>query len=194
MGAEKKEERKAISEDKHGKGKAQRKDDLESKLKDLQRELESCLAERKKLEEYAKRLKATFENFKRESAEEKQRIIKNANEYLIGKLIPVLDDFERAFANAEADGAFVEGVRKIYKKLLKVLEDEGMSVIDPKGGKFDPFEHEAFERVETDEHEEYAVLEVVEKGYKFHGKVLKPAKVKVAIKPAAGEEEERGEK
>lgn len=194
MGTEKKEERKAVSEEKQVKEKPQGKEELENRLKVLQKELENCLTERKKLEEYARRLKATFENFKRESAEEKQRIIKNANEYLIGKLIPVLDDFERAFANAEADRAFVEGVRKIYKKLLKVLEDEGMSVIDPRGGKFDPFEHEAFERVETDEHEEYAVLEVVEKGYKFHGKVLKPAKVKVAIKPAVCEEEERGEK
>lgn len=56
-------------------------------------------------------------------------------------------------------------------------------MIDPEGGKFDPFEHEAFEKVETEEHEEYSVLEVVEKGYRFHKKVIKPAKVKVAVRP-----------
>lgn len=104
------------------------------------------------------------------------------------KLIPVLDDFERALNQGEKRDAFYEGVKMIYKKLLNVLEKEGLTKIHV-GEKFDPFEHEAVERVETEDVEEYTVLEVVESGYKFHGKVLKPAKVKVAVKPRKKEAE-----
>ena len=144
----------------------------------------------KELEEYAKRLKARFENYKMEVAQEKQMIIKNANEYLVGRLIPILDDLDRALKSAQPTKSFVEGIEKIYKKLIKTLEKEGLTVLEPEG-KFDPFEHEAFEKVETSEHEEYEILEVLEKGYKYHGKVLKPAKVKVAVKPSrVGKEDE----
>jgi len=76
----------------------------------------------------------------------------------------------------------------IYKKLLNTLEKEGLSKIQV-GETFDPFEYEAVERVETDDVEEYTVLEVLESGYKFHGKVLKPAKVKVAVRPRKKDEE-----
>ncbi len=160
-----------------------KKAELVEKCKEFEKRIEDLENRVKELEDYAKRVKAQYENYKREAAEEKQRIMKNANEYLISKIIPILDDFERALRSADERNPFVEGVEKIYKKLVSTLENEGLSVIDPSGGKFDPFEHEAFEKVETDEHEEYSVLEVVEKGYKFHSKVIKPAKVKVAIRP-----------
>ncbi len=168
--------------------KKEKKDEDREKLLKEKEELEKRC---KELEDYAKRLKARFENYKMEVAQEKQLIIKNANEYLMGRLIPILDDFERALKNAQPTEAFVDGMKKIYKKLLNLLENEGLSVIEPEG-KFDPFEHEAFERVETSEHDEYEILEIVEKGYKYHGKVLKPAKVKVAIKPSrSGKEDEK---
>ena len=157
--------------------------DMEEKLKELEKELNEVKDRNRQLEDYAKRLKAQFENYKRESAEEKQRIMKNATEYIISKIIPVLDDFDRALRSVEDKTPFVEGVEKIYRKLVRILESEGLSIIDPEGGQFDPFEHEAFEKVETDEHEEFSVIEVVEKGYKLHSKVLKPAKVRVAIRP-----------
>ena len=181
-----------MSENKEKKIVDKKEDD--AKIKELEEKLKECEKRNRELEGYAKRLKASFENFKREAAEEKQRIIKNANEYLIGKIITVLDDFDRAFENKDGGTAFVEGVEKIYKKLLRVLESEGLVVINPEGGKFDPFEHEAFEKVESEDHEEYAILEVVEKGYKFHGKVLKPAKVKVAVKPSTSVKGERGDR
>ncbi len=149
----------------------------------LKKEIEECKEKLKKLENYAKRKTAEFENYRKEVAIEKQRIIKRANEILIERLIPILDDFERAFKNSDNTDAFKEGVEKIFKKLVRTLENEGLTVIDPENEKFDPFRHEAFERVETEEVDEYTVLEVVEKGYVFHGKVLKPAKVKVAVKP-----------
>ena len=160
-----------------------KKDELVKKCEEFEKKIEEMEKRIKELEDYAKRLKAQYENYKKEAAEEKQKIIKNANEYLVSKIIPVLDDFERALKSVDEENAFVEGMRKIHKKLVSILESEGLSVIDPEGGKFDPFEHEAFEKVETEEHEEYSVLEVIEKGYRFHRKVIKPAKVKVAVKP-----------
>ena len=152
-------------------------------MKDLEKNLEELERKNKELENYAKRIKAQFENYKREAAEDRKKIIKNANEYLISKITTILDDFERALKSVKEEDPFVEGMKKIYKKFVSTLESEGLSVIDPNGKKFDPFEHEAFEKIETEEHDEYSVIEVVEKGYKFHSKVIKPAKVKVAIKP-----------
>ncbi len=157
--------------------------EFEKKVRRLERELKEISNKSMELEDYAKRLKAQYENLRREAAEEKQRIIKNANEYLVSKITTVLDDFDRALKAVKKRDSFVEGMEKIYKKLVSILESEGLSVIDPSGGKFDPFEHEAFEKIETKEHEEYSVIEVVEKGYKFHSKVIKPARVKVAVRP-----------
>ena len=169
------------------------KKEIREEEKKVEERLEDCEKRRKELEEYAKRLKASFENYKREVAQEKQKIIRNANEYLVGKLVSVLDDFDRALGFKDDCEAFREGIEKIFKKLLRILENEGLGVVDPSGGKFDPFEHEAFEKVEREDVEEYTVLEVVEKGYKFHGKVIKPAKVKVAIKPREKPPKEGGD-
>jgi len=140
------------------------------------------------LENYARRLKAEFENYKQLVAKEKQQIIKSATEYMIEKLIPIVDDFERALKNLNLDDLnklknFAKGVEMIYKSLIRLLENEGVKVIESNGKKFDPFEHEAVEKIETDEFDEYTVIEEIEKGYKIHSKVIKPAKVKVAIKP-----------
>ncbi|MCD6449899.1 MAG: nucleotide exchange factor GrpE [Thermotogaceae bacterium] len=161
---------------------------LKEGIKKLKKENIELKKRNKELEDYAKRQKAAFENYKREVIEEKKRIIKNANEYLVDKITQVLDDFDRAFKMKENSEGFIEGMKKIYKKLVNILENEGLSVINPEASMFNPFEHEAFEKVESDEHEEYSIVEVIEKGYKFHGKVLKPAKVKVAVKPAKKEE------
>ncbi len=182
-----KEEEKKLMEGSSNKEKSEL-EEIKKELEKLKKENEELKKRNKELEDYAKRLRASFENYKREVAEEKKRIIKNANEYLVDKITQVLDDFDRAFKMAENSEGFIDGVKKIYKKLVNILETEGLAVINPEKEMFDPFEHEAFEKVESEEHEEYSIVEVVEKGYKFHGKVLKPAKVKVAIKPSKKEE------
>jgi molecular chaperone GrpE len=92
--------------------------EFEKEIKELQSKIEEGQKRIKELEDYAKRLKAQYENYRREVAEEKQRIIKNANEYLISKIIPVLDDFERAINTTDKKDAFTEGIEKIYKKLV----------------------------------------------------------------------------
>jgi len=107
---------------------------------------------------------------------------------IVKALIPILDDFKRAFKYYESDKdleKFKLGVEKIYEKLLKTLENEGLRIIDA-SGKFDPFNHEAFEKEERDDVEEYTILEVIEDGYTFNGQVVKPTKVRVAIKQGKG--------
>jgi len=163
---------------------------VENKPETVEEDLiEKLTKEKEQLTKYLKQLKAEFENFKKDTLRDREMILKNANEYLLTKLIPVLDDLERAF-NAVEQGAtfedFYKGMKLIYKKLWKLLNNEGFFKIEV-GQKFDPFEHEAVERIETEEKEEYDVLEVVENGYKYHSKVLKPAKVKVAVKPSRGD-------
>lgn len=164
---------------------------IEDKKQALEENLvEKLSKEKEELLKHLKELKAQFENFKKDSLKEREMILRNANEYLLAKLIPVLDDMERAFSIAQEVGSyedFYKGMKMIHRKLWKILNDEGFFKIEV-GQKFDPFEHEAVEKVETREKEEYDILEVVENGYKYHTKVLKPAKVKVAVKPARGEE------
>jgi len=176
--------------------KKRKREENEAKLKELEKnykELKEDYANLKvkydELENYARKLKAEFENYKQLVVKEKQQIIKNATEYMIEKLIPIIDNFERALKNVDFEDLenlrnLIKGVEMIYKSLIKLLENEGVKVIESNGRKFDPFEHEAVEKVETDEVDEYTVIEEIEKGYKIHSKVLKPAKVKVAVKPS----------
>lgn len=154
-----------------------------------QQDVEKLLKEREELLTYLKELKAQFENYKKDSLREREQVIKNANEYLLTKLIPILDDMDRAFKEVEQSHSyknFYKGMELIYKKLWKVLNDEGFFKIEAKE-KFDPFEHEAVEKIETKEHEEYSILKVLEDGYKYHGKIVKPVKVQVAVRPRGGE-------
>lgn len=154
-----------------------------------QQTLEKLQQEKEELLKYVKELKAQFENYKKDSLREREQIIRNANEYFLTKFIPILDDMDRAFKEVEQSHSyknFYRGMELIYKKLWKILNDEGFFKIEVKE-KFDPFEHEAVEKVETNEHEEYSILKILEDGYKFHSKIVKPVKVQVAIKPRGGE-------
>ncbi len=148
------------------------------KLEELQREND-------RLTKAIKELAAEYENFRRDSLRDREQILKNANEYLLTKMIPVLDDFERVLENSKSSqsaSSLRKAVEMVYKKLWKVLNDEGFFKIEPKAT-FDPFEHEAVERVETNEYEEFAIIKVIENGYKYRNKVVKPVKVQVAVRP-----------
>ncbi len=151
-------------------------------LKERIAELESQL---KEIQNAARLIKATFENYKMDSERQLKEVSKNTALRILRTLIPVIDDFKRAFAYFEKSGdleEFYNGTRKIFDKFTKILENEGLKRIET-DGKFDPFNHEAMEREERDDVEEYTILEVLEDGYMYNGQVIKPAKVKVAIKP-----------
>lgn len=130
------------------------------------------------------RLQADFENFRKRKEKERLDVINYATETLVCQLVPVLGNFERALAAAEKlphVKGFVEGVELILKQLKKVLTEHGVEEICPIQSPFDPYRHEAVERVLTDEHPEGHVLEVLQTGYALKDRVVQPAAVKVAI-------------
>ena len=141
------------------------------------------------------RLQADFENFRKRKEKERLDMIKYATEGLVCELVPVLTNFERALAAAEqathAKGV-AEGVEMILKQLKKVLKDRGMEEICPLNAPFDPYKHEAVERLVTDEHPHGHVLEVFQKGYALNDRVLQPAAVKVAASPSEPSPETEG--
>lgn len=135
------------------------------------------------------RTTADFDNYKKRAAREKQDAIKYANESLVGKIIPVLDNFEMALAAAQsssADGlkSLQDGVAMIQTQLKAVLTDAGLEDIDATGKPFDPNLHEAVSQQESKEVTDGHVLQQLRKGYKLRERLLRPATVIVAKAPA----------
>jgi molecular chaperone GrpE len=129
--------------------------------------------------ELAQRIQADFENYRKRAAREAAAAGERAKSGLVRELLPVVDNLERALASAE-DGEqhLAEGVRLVHAELIAVLERNGIEQFDPAGDKFDPAEHEALS-VRNDG-EPGLVLDVVEKGYRANGTVLRPARVVVS--------------
>lgn len=125
------------------------------------------------------RLMADFQNYKRRVEKEKSEIYDYANQKILAELLTVLDNFERALAQECADEAYEKGMSMIFKQFREVLEKSGLEEIEALGKDFDPNFHHA---VMTDNNEDYEsgqVTGVLQKGYKLHGKVVRPAMVKV---------------
>ncbi len=149
----------------------------------LQAELAHKTAE---LEEYNNRLlrlQADFENFRRRTRQEKEDIARYALEQVMGNLLPVLDNFERATAaarQAKDVETVITGVEMIFRGLRDALTREGLEVIEAVGCNFDPNCHEAIAQIESAEHANNTIVEEFQKGYTLKGKVIRPAMVKVA--------------
>jgi molecular chaperone GrpE len=133
------------------------------------------------------RRQADFENYKKRIEKERAEDSKRTTARLIEALIPVIDGFEQALAahrEAEYEN-YRRGFELIYKQLLENILKLGVERIDPAGRQFDPHLHQAMDRTETNEHEDGRVLQVFQPGYIFHGRVLRPAMVRVAVHSAA---------
>jgi molecular chaperone GrpE len=128
------------------------------------------------------RLAADFENYKRRTRQELADRQQYANEELLRKLLPILDNFRRALDHAPQgiDPNWFEGIKLIARQFEETLQSQGLSTIPAVGEKFDPSQHEAIAREETDEHEEGTVVEEMQPGYRLHNRVLRPTLVKVA--------------
>lgn len=129
------------------------------------------------------RAQADFDNFRRRTIKEKEDLAQYASMKLIGQLLPVVDNFERALTAAESGSdleSFTKGVEMIFRQLSQSLEGEGLKVIEAVGQPFNPEFHQAIMQVESDEHEEGIVVEEVQKGYILKEKVIRPAMVKVS--------------
>ena len=132
------------------------------------------------------RNQADLENTRKRLDREKQEFVKFANEGLIFDLLNVLDDLERTVALAESGkeeiSAFLKGIEMILAHLYEMLKNHGVKPIEAEGKLFDPNFHEALMQVENKELPEHTIMEVLQKGYLIHGRVLRTAKVKVSKK------------
>ncbi len=142
-------------------------------------ELTEC---QKQCDEYLegwKRAKADFINYQKEEVKRFEAIIKFANEELIKDLVPVLDSFDLSLTVFEAQGLVEKGMYLVRSQLEDILKKRGLEKIKVIGEKFDPAFHEAIAEVEV-KAEPGTVIEEIEKGYKLNGKVIRPARVKIA--------------
>jgi molecular chaperone GrpE len=128
------------------------------------------------------RLAADFDNYKRRTRQELADRTQYANEELLRKLLPILDNLRRALDHAPeaVDPNWFEGVKLVARQFEDTLRAQGLAPIPAVGEKFDPTQHEAIASEETDEHEEGTVVEEMQPGYRLHERVLRPTLVKVA--------------
>jgi len=153
-------------------------------------EKESAAAEdplarsRRERDEYldlARRAQADFENYRKRAAREASAAGERAKSGFVRELLPVVDNLERALASArESEQHLAEGVRLVHSELIAVLERHGVQQFDPRGERFDPSEHEALSMRQENGAESGLVVDVVEKGYRANGTVLRPARVVVS--------------
>ncbi|MBS9774420.1 MAG: nucleotide exchange factor GrpE [Tenacibaculum sp.] len=131
------------------------------------------------------RLFAEFENYKKRTTKERIELFKTAGQEIMSVLLPILDDFERALKHIEDDKEAEElrkGVLLIYQKLIKVLEQKGLSVIEVKeGDEFDAEVHQAITQIPAPSDDlKGKVIECIERGYKLGDKIIRHPKVVVA--------------
>ena len=148
--------------------KKEKKDPLKEKIDELNDRLIRQVAE--------------FDNFRKRTDKEKTQMFEQGQGSILEKLLPVIDNFERglqAVPEDEKDGAFADGMNKIYKQLMKQMEDLGVTPIEAVGKEFDPNFHNAVMQVESEEYESGIVAQELQKGYMFHDTVLRHSMVGV---------------
>lgn len=152
-------------------------DRLVNELKEARQQADEAI-------DQALRAKAELQNFRRRKERESSERVAQANANLLREILPVLDDFERAFANVPAsisgeEQVWVEGFRLIERKLHTILERQGVTPIES-SGEFDPNLHEAISMEPSDDVPSGEIIAEVQRGYKLNDKVLRPARVRVA--------------
>jgi molecular chaperone GrpE len=135
--------------------------------------------ERDEYLDLAQRTRAELDNFRKRAAREAAQAGERAKANMVRELLPVIDNLERALGSAgDGEQDLAEGVRMVHGQLVAVLEREGIEGFSPEGEPFDPSFHEALSTREGEE--SGVILDVVEKGYKLNGTVLRPARVVVS--------------
>ncbi len=150
----------------------------------LQALLEESDREKAQFRALAQRAQADLINYRKRAEEERQELVGNAGAQLILRILPVLDDVERALAHAANDApqsetGWLVGFRLIERKLQGILAAEGLQRIEAEDAVFNPFEHEVVGQFDVVGRREGEILEVARQGYRINGKVLRPAQVVV---------------
>jgi molecular chaperone GrpE len=159
--------------------------ELIEKLEDMQRVLDET---REQSDEHLRGLQRTaadFANYRRRVDEERAGLSQFSNALLIGKLLAVLDDFDRALETVPpgTNEAWVDGIRLVERKLSALLEAEGVTEIEALGQPFDPNLHEAVVHETTTDHPDNQVIGELQRGYRLRDRVLRPSLVRVANNP-----------
>lgn len=146
--------------------------------------LEACKTELQEIKDKFIRVTADFANFKKRTAKEQVQWIDIGQAQVLNKILPIIDDFDRAIAQARQQKnkeveAWLEGFELIYKAFYKLLEASQVTEVKT-DQEFNPELHEALLSVESDEHDSGTIVQVMQKGFMFKDKVLRPAKVSVA--------------
>lgn len=160
-------------------------DQTESRIK----ELESTISQWQ--DKYIRKV-AEFENYKRRTENDQLSLIKYAAESFITKLLDVIDDFERSLSHikdAKDVSTIEEGIRLVYSKLMKSLEEQGIKKLDSVGQPFDVHLHEAILQTKNDKVPPHTVLEEVQSGYMYKDKVIRHSKVIVSAESSSEEKE-----
>lgn len=144
-------------------------------LQTMEKELDEAQKQASEWEEKAKKVKADFENYKKDQDERKENWQNQAKENLAEELIEVIDNLERAILSADEDSSLLQGVKMVADQLYEKLEKEGLERIDAEGEEFDPNLHKAVEKKEDGK----KVVEEKRKGYMFGDRVLREAEVVV---------------
>ncbi|MBW3612228.1 MAG: nucleotide exchange factor GrpE [Chloroflexi bacterium] len=159
--------------------------ELAERIEMLERELAETRAKGEEHLYNWQRSAADFANFKRRTDEERAAATRFSTAMVIGKLLAVLDDFDRALESVPDDARdpWIEGVRLVERKLRGVLESEGVTPIEAIGRPFDPNLHEAVAHEQTTEYPDNHVIGEAQRGYKLHDRVIRPSLVRVANNP-----------
>jgi molecular chaperone GrpE len=156
---------------------------VEGQLAAVSAERDRLAAEKADLSDRLLRARAEFDNARRRIERERSDFLQFAAMDLVREILPVLDDFERALKVETADRDYAKGIELIYQRLYETLKRLGLEPIETEGKTFDPNQHEAVQRVQTEEAEDQAILGELQRGYNFRGKLLRPAWVRVAVRP-----------
>lgn len=140
-------------------------------------------AQIEELTDRVKRQMAEFDNFRKRTEKEKSQMFETGAKSIIEKILPVVDNFERGLAaipEEEKGSPFADGMEKIYKQMMTVLEEAGVTVIEAAGKEFDPNLHNAVMHIDDDNFGENIVAEEFQKGYMYRDSVVRHSMVKVA--------------
>jgi molecular chaperone GrpE len=154
-------------------------------------ELARLTADLNDLRQTLMRRQADFDNYRKRIEKERAEDSKRHTARVVESLIPIMDGFEHALAahrEAEYEN-YRKGFELIYRQLMDNVTRLGVQRLDPLGQPFDPHLHQAMDRTETTDYDEGVILQVFQPGYVFHGRVLRPAMVRVAVHPGGASKE-----
>lgn len=188
---EEKKDEQEMTEFSQNEEKSQKNQNLEQKFKELEEKLKKTEEQAKKISALYQTLQQDFERFKVRTIKEKEEAKDEGLLKIVKGLLDIIDNFEKAIESAKVSddvSALSKGIQMIHYQLVKFLQDNGIQeiIVD---GEFDPNLHEVLDTYKTNDYKPNQIVKVLQKGYIYKGKVIRPAKVVVAV-PVEEEEKE----